>query len=894
MGIGSINRRGLRWLAWLLASLALFAMLGTTAARADVTINVNTTTDDTTAGNGTCSMREAVLYANGTAEADCAAGTATGTTTINLPAGHYVIANGTLSITGATVIKGSGASNTTIDANGTSEVLNVGATANLMLREVTVTGGASGLVPCTGMFCLLAAEAGAPGGGISNAGSLTLSGSTVSNNVASPGSSGLLLCFTGSACQGRSPAAGGNGGGIYNSGGRLTISSSTISGNKTAGAAGGDASSATNTSNGAAGGAGGASGFGGGIYNVNGTVTITNSTIRNNSTGPGGAGGSGSPATTTGTGGNGGAGGAAGSGGGIESTGTGSLTISGSTINANTTGAGGNGGNGGAGAGGSNGGAAGAGGNGGSGGGIDSAPQVTMQDSTLTGNATGRGGNPGTAAAPAGAAALGGASGVGGALNQSSTGATITQSTVSGNTAAGAAGGLNAGGSIEIENSIIASNHSGSANSNCGGTMYTRRGTNIFFGDNTCGTQGADPKLQPLADNGGPTQTLALAPGSSAVDVVATNDCLSTDQRGVARPRSVACDAGAYELASPNVSAVSAGATSTTTASVTATVNPNFKDTRVVVRYGPTTVGGATTAAQDIGSANSPTSFSARLVNLKPQTTYHAQVVATNDDGATSSGDLRFTTTNTASATLASATTRARRLSVTIVCDHGNRGDRCTGGITVSAHVTSSKGKTVAVTSAKQPSQKRPSKKARAKLVRLGSATYSVVTGTRKTITLTLDKRGRSLLNTRYKVPATLKLSGNNTISRQITFSYGRVRSPVSFTWKFNRRYTVAELLTISSLPAKPKVVVSCHGGGCPFAKKTFSLKAKAKTRKLELAPKLKQAHLKPKTKLQIEITAANAVGKVLIFTIVSNDVPKLTVSCLVPGARKPSACAIP
>jgi CSLREA domain-containing protein len=881
-----------RWasaLALLAALLAFAATLGTTAARADVTINVNTTTDDTTAGNGTCSLREAITYADGTAEADCAAGTATGTTTINLPAGHYVIANGALSITGATVIKGSGASNTTIDANGTTQVLNVGAAANLMLRGVTVTGGASGLVPCTGMFCFQMARAGAPGGGISNAGSLTLSGSTVSNNLASAGSSGVLLCFIGSACPGRSPAAGGNGGGIYNNGGRLTISSSTISGNKTAGAAGGDASSATNTSNGGPGGTGGASGSGGGIYNVNGIVTITNSTIRNNSTGPGGAGGNGSGATTTGTGGTGGTGGAAGSGGGIESTGTGSLTISGSTINANTTGAGGDGGNGGAGAGGSNGGPAGAGGNGGSGGGIDSAPQVAIQDSTLTGNATGRGGNPGTAGAPAGAPALGGTSGTGGALNQSSTGATITQSTVSGNTAAGAAGGLNAGGSIDIENSIIASNHSGSANSNCGGTMYTKRGTNIFFGDNTCGTQGGDPKLQPLADNGGPTQTLALAPGSSAVDVVATNDCLSTDQRGVGRPRGVACDAGAYELASPTVSAVSAGATSTTTASVTATINPNFKDTKVLVRYGPTAAGGTTTAAQDIGSANSPTSFSARLVNLKPQTTYHAQVVAANDDGTTTSGDLRFTTTNTASATLASATTRARRLSVTIVCDHGNRGDRCAGRITVSAHVTSSKGKPVAITSAKQPS-----KKQRAKLVQLGSATYSIVTGNRKTITLTLDKRGRSLLNARYKVPATLKLSGNNTISRQITFSYGRVRSPVSFTWKFNNRYTVAEQLTISSLPAKPKVLVSCRGGGCPFAKKTFSLKAKSKTRKLQLAPKLKQAHLRPKARLQIEITAANAVGKVLTFTIVSNDVPKLAVSCLVPGARKPTACASP
>lgn len=54
----------------------------------------------------------------------------------------------------------------------------------------------------------------------------------------------------------------------------------------------------------------------------------------------------------------------------------------------------------------------------------------------------------------------------------------------------------------------------------------------------------ADPQLQPLADNGGPTATMALAPGSSAVDLAPT--CPELDQRGM--PRAGPCDAGAYEL----------------------------------------------------------------------------------------------------------------------------------------------------------------------------------------------------------------------------------------------------------------------------------------------------------------------------------------------------------
>ncbi|WP_330113878.1 choice-of-anchor Q domain-containing protein [Streptomyces sp. MUM 178J] len=51
--------------------------------------------------------------------------------------------------------------------------------------------------------------------------------------------------------------------------------------------------------------------------------------------------------------------------------------------------------------------------------------------------------------------------------------------------------------------------------------------------------------LGPLADNGGPTDTHALLPGSPALDAAA--HCSATDQRGVSRPQGAACDIGAYE-----------------------------------------------------------------------------------------------------------------------------------------------------------------------------------------------------------------------------------------------------------------------------------------------------------------------------------------------------------
>ena len=57
-----------------------------------------------------------------------------------------------------------------------------------------------------------------------------------------------------------------------------------------------------------------------------------------------------------------------------------------------------------------------------------------------------------------------------------------------------------------------------------------------------------DPRLGPLADNGGPTRTHALRPGSPALDAIPAEDCaVATDQRGIARPRGSGCDIGAFE-----------------------------------------------------------------------------------------------------------------------------------------------------------------------------------------------------------------------------------------------------------------------------------------------------------------------------------------------------------
>ncbi len=77
------------------------------------------------------------------------------------------------------------------------------------------------------------------------------------------------------------------------------------------------------------------------------------------------------------------------------------------------------------------------------------------------------------------------------------------------------------------------------------GNIATRDGTICPLGG--ANDRLLDPLFAALADNGGPTQTLALASDSPAIDAAGLL-CPLVDQRGIARPARAACDAGAFEL----------------------------------------------------------------------------------------------------------------------------------------------------------------------------------------------------------------------------------------------------------------------------------------------------------------------------------------------------------
>ena len=127
---------------------------------------------------------------------------------------------------------------------------------------------------------------------------------------------------------------------------------------------------------------------------------------------------------------------------------------------------------------------------------------------------------------------------------------TLTNSTVSGNSAPNGAG-IASFGTAQLTNTIVANNPAGS---DCRGPSVTSLGHNLDS-DGTCGLNAAgdlpntDPLLGPLQDNSGPTFTHALLPGSPAIDASDDTSAPATDQRGVPRSQGPQSDIGAYARA---------------------------------------------------------------------------------------------------------------------------------------------------------------------------------------------------------------------------------------------------------------------------------------------------------------------------------------------------------
>jgi uncharacterized repeat protein (TIGR01451 family) len=137
--------------------------------------------------------------------------------------------------------------------------------------------------------------------------------------------------------------------------------------------------------------------------------------------------------------------------------------------------------------------------------------------------------------------------------------ATLVNSTVSGNSADLGGGVLSYGGTVTLQNTILAGNAASSEGPDCRGSIgssgYNVIGdtTDCTFSTSTGDLLNVDAGLVPAADLLG---YFPLFPDSLAIDAVPLSQCtLANDQRGVARPQGLACDMGAYEYTTPGPAA---------------------------------------------------------------------------------------------------------------------------------------------------------------------------------------------------------------------------------------------------------------------------------------------------------------------------------------------------
>jgi CSLREA domain-containing protein len=346
----------------------------------------------------------------------------------------------------------------------------------------------------------------AGGGGIVNYGTLTLINCVVAGNSAALRGGGIsnlagTLTLTNSRVADNSAQIGG---GISLRLGTLTLTNSTVAGNSAfigdlhvPGGGGIDAFQVTATLTNTRIVDNSTASEGGGIRAIESRFTLTKSTVAGNSAGDSGAGG--------------------------IFNGGGRFTITGSTISGNSA----------------------VSLRGGSGGGILIATfrepaTLILTNSTVSGNSARAGGG----------------------IVQFGPFTVITNSTVVGNSAE-QGGGIFSSGDVSrpmLTNSLVAQNSAPTGPDLLtlfGATVGARfsligngSGNSITITNgNQVGTASnpIDPKLGPLANNGGPTRTHALLLGSPAIDAASTPDCPTTDQRGVLRPQGAACDIGSYE-----------------------------------------------------------------------------------------------------------------------------------------------------------------------------------------------------------------------------------------------------------------------------------------------------------------------------------------------------------
>jgi hypothetical protein len=133
----------------------------------------------------------------------------------------------------------------------------------------------------------------------------------------------------------------------------------------------------------------------------------------------------------------------------------------------------------------------------------------------------------------------------------------------------------------------------------------------------------------------------------------------------------------------------------------------------------------------------------------------------------------------------------------------------------------------------------------------------------------------------------------------------GTITATMQWTFAYSPSYTRVINMVINGVPRGATVQMRCHGGGCPFAKRSTKIgkprsctgkrtrkRACPATSRIGLTALFRRRHLRPEAQITIEIRRPRFIGKYYSFTIRARQQPRVRIACLaVDGARPNAGC---
>jgi len=170
------------------------------------------------------------------------------------------------------------------------------------------------------------------------------------------------------------------------------------------------------------------------------------------------------------------------------------------------------------------------------------------------------------------------------------------------------------------------------------------------------------------------------------------------------------------------------------------------------------------------------------------------------------------------------------------------------------------------------------------------------------TCTITYVSTRTHAITARYEGDGNFAPSASRPHTARVT---ARARITSTMRWIFSVTPTYTRVISLMLHgAAHTRVLVTCHGKGCPFSRHVFRIDRRARCKRkvhgrcpqakrsagtINLARVFGSRRLRVGARIGIAITRPGWVGKYYAFTTRPSRVPSVQISCLPPGATRPA-----